>query len=162
MARSRLYRWILAGAALVAATPALAQFDSIFRDDGPPRPPANVPQNAPYYSPEQQRQLPPSQAPYYPSQRDAPPQYVQPQYQQPQYQQPQYQQAPPQQQSSGGGMLGQLGTLLGGTTGPRGGHHEGLGEAMAKSAVRAMGSSVGRQLIRGVLGGLMGNSSRSR
>jgi uncharacterized protein len=32
---------------------------------------------------------------------------------------------------------------------------------MAKSAVRAVGSSVGRQLIRGVLGGLMG-SSRNR
>lgn len=86
--------------------------------------------------------------------QQAPPQQ---QYQQPQYQQTQA----PQQQSSGGGMLGQLGTLLGGTTGPRGGHREGLGEAMAKSAVRAMGSSVGRQLIRGVLGGLMG-SSRSR
>ena len=91
--------------------------------------------------------------------QQAPPQQ---QYQQPQYQQtPQQTQAPQQQQSSGGGFLGQLGTLLGGTTGPRGGHHEGLGEVMAKSAVRAVGSSVGRQLIRGVLGGLMG-SSRSR
>jgi uncharacterized protein len=86
--------------------------------------------------------------------QQAPPQQ---QYQQPQYQQTQA----PQQQSSGGGFMGQLGTLFGGTTGPRGGHCEGLGEAMAKSAVRAVGSSVGRQLIRGVLGGLMG-SSRNR
>jgi len=93
MARSRLYRCILAGAALIAATPALAQFGSIFGgDDGPPRPPANVPGGAPYYPPQQPRQLPPSQQPYYPSQRDAPPQYQQPQYQQPTYQQPQYQQ----------------------------------------------------------------------
>jgi uncharacterized protein len=86
--------------------------------------------------------------------QQAPPQQ---QYQQPQYQQTQA----PQQQSSGGGFMGQLGTLFGGTTGPRGGHREGRGEAMAKSAVRAVGSSVGRQLIRGVLGGLMG-SSRNR
>jgi hypothetical protein len=85
MARSRLYRCILAGAALIVATPAYAQFGSIFRDDGPPRPPADVPSGnnpPPYYSPSQ---TPPSQAPYYPSQRDAPPQYQQPQSRQPQY-----------------------------------------------------------------------------
>ena len=85
MARSRLYRCILAGAAFIVATPAYAQFGSIFRDDGPPRPPADVPSGnnpPPYYSPSQ---TPPSQAPYYPSQRDAPPQYQQPQSRQPQY-----------------------------------------------------------------------------
>jgi len=95
MARSIIFRSLLAAAALAAATPALAQFGSIFRDDGPPRPPANVPENRPYYSPEQ-RQLPPSQQPYYPSRGEAPPQ---PQYQQqPRYvqpQQPQYQQQRP-------------------------------------------------------------------
>jgi hypothetical protein len=87
MARSRLYRFILAGAALVAATPALAQFGSIFSDDGPPRPPANVPESPPYYTP--QRPLPPQQQPYYPSQREAPPQYQPPQYRQPTYTQQQ-------------------------------------------------------------------------
>jgi hypothetical protein len=88
MARSRLYRSIVAAAALVAAAPAFAQFGSVFRDDGPPRPPADVPESPPYYSP--QHQVPPSQQPYYPSQREAPPQYRQPQYQQPQYRQPTY------------------------------------------------------------------------
>ena len=86
MARSSFYRSLLTAAALAVASPALAQFGSIFRDDGPPRPPANVPEQAPYYSP-QQRQLPPSQQPYYPSQRDVPPP---PQYQQPQYRPPTY------------------------------------------------------------------------
>src|SRR3569832_756800 len=98
MARSRFYRSWIAAAALVAASPALAQFGSIFRDDGPPRPPGNVPEAPPYYSP-QQRQLPPSQQPYYPSRGDEPPpppQYQQPTYQQPQVRQPQYQ--PPQYQ----------------------------------------------------------------
>ena len=77
MARSRFYRSWLIAAALVAASPAFAQFGSIFRDDGPPRPPANVPEAPPYYSP--QRQSPPSQQPYYPSRGDVPPP---PQYQQ--------------------------------------------------------------------------------
>jgi DNA double-strand break repair helicase HerA and related ATPase len=35
-----------------------------------------------------------------------------------------------------------------------------LAEAMAKSAVRAIGSSVGRQIVRGVLGSLMGGRQR--
>ncbi|MGN6573543.1 MAG: DUF2155 domain-containing protein [Pseudolabrys sp.] len=95
MARSSSYRSLLAAAALLVASPALAQFGNIFRDDGPPRPPANVPENQPYYSP-QQRQLPPSQQPYYPSRGDVPPppEYRQPTYQQPQYQRPQNQQRP--------------------------------------------------------------------
>ena len=62
--------------------------------------------------------------------------------------------------ASGGGWLGGLGEILTGSTGPRGGHREGLGEAMAKSAVRAIGSQVGREIIRGVLGSLLGGSRR--
>jgi hypothetical protein len=31
---------------------------------------------------------------------------------------------------------------------------------MAKSAVRSMGSAVGREIIRGMLGGIMGSKSR--
>ena len=57
---------------------------------------------------------------------------------------------------TGGGMLGGLGDVLFGHTGPRGGQHEGLAQAMAKSAVRTMGSTVGREIIRGVLGSLLG------
>jgi hypothetical protein len=53
---------LLMAAALLVATPAFAQFGSIFRDT-PPRPPADVPGAPP----------PPSQPPYYPSNRDTPP-----------------------------------------------------------------------------------------
>ena len=47
--------------------------------------------------------------------------------------------------------------ILFGKTGPRGGKQsQGLIEAMAKSAARTVGSQVGRELIRGVLGSLLG------
>ena len=68
----------------------------------------------------------------------------------------------PAEESSAGGMLGGLGSILFGSTGPRGGKHEGLAESMAKSAVRTMGSTVGREIIRGVLGSLLGGGSRRR
>jgi DNA helicase HerA-like ATPase len=58
--------------------------------------------------------------------------------------------------TEGGGLLGGLGDVLFGSTGPRGGKHEGLAQAMVKSAVRTMGSTVGREIIRGVLGSLLG------
>jgi DNA helicase HerA-like ATPase len=45
-----------------------------------------------------------------------------------------------------------LSDLLLGTTGPRGGHHDGLLQSAAKSAARSMGSGLGRSLLRGVLG----------
>ncbi len=61
---------------------------------------------------------------------------------------------------SGGGMLGGLSDVLFGTTGPRGGKHDGLATSMAKSAVRTMGSAVGREIIRGVLGSLFGGRKR--
>lgn len=60
----------------------------------------------------------------------------------------------------GGGLLGTLGGILFGSTGPRGGKREGLAESMAKSAVRTIGSSVGREIVRGVLGGLLGGGKR--
>ena len=56
----------LAVATLLVASPAAAQFGSIF-SDGPPRPPADVP-NAPPSRP------PPDQPPYYPGRADNPPQ----------------------------------------------------------------------------------------
>jgi hypothetical protein len=61
-----------------------------------------------------------------------------------------------------GGMLGGLGGILFGRTGPRGGRHEGLAESMAKSAARTMGTTVGREIIRGVLGSLLGGTAKRR
>jgi len=46
--------------------------------------------------------------------------------------------------------------LLFGKTGPRGGSHDGLVQTLAKSAVRTMGSSVGREIVRGLLGSILG------
>jgi len=45
--------------------------------------------------------------------------------------------------------------VLFGSTGPRGGHREGLVEAFGKSAIRSVGSTVGRTLMRGLLGTFM-------
>ena len=63
-------------------------------------------------------------------------------------------------QSESGGILGGLNDMLFGTTGPRGGKHDGLAQSMAKSAVRTMGSAVGREIIRGVLGSIFGGKRR--
>ena len=63
-------------------------------------------------------------------------------------------------QSESGGMLGGLNDVLFGTTGPRGAKHDGLAQSMAKSAVRTMGSAVGREIIRGVLGSIFGGKKR--
>jgi len=53
-------------------------------------------------------------------------------------------------------MSQELSDLLLGTTGPRGGRHEGMIESAAKSAARSVGSGLGRQILRGVLGSLFG------
>ena len=63
-------------------------------------------------------------------------------------------------EASDGGLMGSLSSILFGSTGPRGGKHEGLAQSMAKSAVRTMGSAVGREIIRGVLGSLFGGKKR--
>ena len=65
-----------------------------------------------------------------------------------------------QAEAGGGGMMGGLGDILFGSTGPRGGKRDGLAQTLAKSAARTVGSSVGREIIRGVLGGLLGGSRR--
>ncbi|HJV68576.1 DUF853 domain-containing protein [Ideonella sp.] len=62
----------------------------------------------------------------------------------------------------GGGLLGGLGDILFGSTGPRGGRREGLAEAAAKSAMRSVGSAVGREIVRGVLGSILGGSTSRR
>jgi DNA helicase HerA-like ATPase len=61
---------------------------------------------------------------------------------------------------SGGGLMGSLNDMLFGKTGPRGGQHDGLAQAMLKSTVRTMGSTVGREIIRGVLGSMLGGRRR--
>jgi DNA helicase HerA-like ATPase len=58
--------------------------------------------------------------------------------------------------SSSGGMGGAVGGMIFGTTGPRGGHHDGLIDLMAKSAARSAGSTISRSVLRGVLGSIMG------
>ena len=55
-----------------------------------------------------------------------------------------------------GGFMGAAKDILLGSTGPRGGQHDGLMQTMLKSTVRTMGSTLGRQLLRGVLGSLTG------
>jgi uncharacterized protein len=61
-----------------------------------------------------------------------------------------------------GGLGGMLKDAMLGTTGPRGGRHPGLVEKAASSAVRSIGSAVGREIIRGVLGSILGGGSRRR
>jgi len=68
--------------------------------------------------------------------------------------------APAPAADEGGGLMGGLRDALFGTTGPRGGRRPGLAEAAASSAVRSMGTAVGRELIRGVLGSLLGGKRR--
>lgn len=45
---------------------------------------------------------------------------------------------------------------------PKGRARETIVETMAKSAVRAIGSQIGRQLVRGVLGSLLGGGGQRR
>jgi hypothetical protein len=61
---------------------------------------------------------------------------------------------------AGGGIIGGLGDILFGSTGPRGGRREGMVEALGKSAARSVGSSIAREITRGVLGSLLGGTRR--
>jgi DNA helicase HerA-like ATPase len=47
-----------------------------------------------------------------------------------------------------------------GRTGPRGGRYDGLAQTLAKSAVRTIGSQIGRELVRGMLGSILGGRRR--
>jgi DNA helicase HerA-like ATPase len=64
--------------------------------------------------------------------------------------------------SDGGGLLGGLNDVLFGSTGPRGGRRDGLAQTMAKSAVRTMGTTLGKEILRGVLGSIFGGSGKRR
>jgi DNA helicase HerA-like ATPase len=63
-------------------------------------------------------------------------------------------------QTEDAGLLGGLSDVLFGSTGPRGGQRDGLAQTMAKSAVRTMGTSLGREILRGVLGSIFGGRRR--
>jgi len=66
----------------------------------------------------------------------------------------------PQSETGSGGLIGMLGEVLLGKTGPRGGKHPGILDAAAKSAARSIGSQVGREIVRGVLGSILGSGRR--
>ena len=68
--------------------------------------------------------------------------------------------ASPSGEAGGEGLLGGLGDVLLGSTGPRGGRREGLAQTLAKSVVRTIGSQVGREIVRGVLGSILGGRRR--
>jgi hypothetical protein len=57
---------------------------------------------------------------------------------------------------SGGGIGAMLNETLFGRAGPRGGQHNGLVQTITKTAVRSVANGLGRQLVRGILGSLMG------
>jgi hypothetical protein len=62
--------------------------------------------------------------------------------------------------STGSAVTDALSNIIFGTTGPRGGHHDGLLQSAAKSAARSVGSGVGRAILRGALGSILGGSTR--
>jgi DNA double-strand break repair helicase HerA and related ATPase len=52
-------------------------------------------------------------------------------------------------------VIGAIGSIFKPTIGPRGGLHESVATSMMKSAARAASSQVGRQVVRGLLGGVL-------
>ena len=63
---------------------------------------------------------------------------------------------------SAAGFMGGMSDLLFGSQGPRGAHRDGIAQLVVKSAVRTVGSSIGREIVRGVLGSIMGEGRRRR
>ena len=61
-----------------------------------------------------------------------------------------------------GGAGGALSEILFGSTGPRGGKHDGLVQSAAKSAARSVGSGIGRAILRGALGSILGGAATTR
>jgi DNA helicase HerA-like ATPase len=69
--------------------------------------------------------------------------------------------APPQPvAASQSNWMQEAGAVLSNVLGPGTGRRETVAQAMVKSAARSIGSTVGRQIIRGVLGSLLGGSAR--
>jgi DNA helicase HerA-like ATPase len=63
---------------------------------------------------------------------------------------------PTEASPNGGGLMDGVNDVLFGSTGPRGGRRDGVVQTMAKTAMR----SVARELVRGVLGSLLGSRRR--
>lgn len=63
---------------------------------------------------------------------------------------------------AGSSQTSGLGDWLFGSTGPRGAQRDGLAQILAKSAMRAIGSQVGRDIVRGVLGSILGGGGGRR
>ncbi len=59
-------------------------------------------------------------------------------------------------QAAGGGIMGAIGSMIFGSTGPRGGKRDGLADLMMKSAAR----TVTNQIVRGLMGSIMGGKRR--
>jgi hypothetical protein len=68
--------------------------------------------------------------------------------------------APASAPSGGSAITDALSAILMGTTGPRGGHHDGLVQSAAKSFSRSVGSGIGRAILRGALGSILGGSTK--
>jgi hypothetical protein len=66
--------------------------------------------------------------------------------------------------STGGGtsLFGKIGSVFEPTIGPRGAIHDSMATTMAKSAMRAASTQIGRQVIRGLMGSLFGGSGGRR
>jgi DNA helicase HerA-like ATPase len=64
--------------------------------------------------------------------------------------------------SAGSAITDVLSSIFFGTTGPRGGKHDGLVQSAAKSAARSVGSGLGRAILRGALGSILGGSTPRR
>ena len=78
--------------------------------------------------------------------------------------QPPSSQAPAAAGQAGSGIFKQLEGMLVGTVGPRGGRSrsDSIVEAMLKSGARSVGTQIGQQIVRGVLGSIFGNGSPRR
>jgi hypothetical protein len=68
-----------------------------------------------------------------------------------------------QETATGSNGIGDLlGGIFGNTTSGKGRQRQGVAETLMKSAVRTIGNEVGRQIIRGVLGSIMGGTGKRR
>lgn len=66
----------------------------------------------------------------------------------------------PEVETSNDSTWGGVGEILFGRTGPRGGRHPGIVDTFAKSAARSVGSTLARELTRGLFGSLLGGKRR--